>query len=514
MKIAVLLSAVVLFYGLAPELAVATSDRREVVVGQGQMAKTSAEVKAVAKAVTVEIKPTNVNTVEVGSGVIIHRQGNLYMLVTNKHVVVGKCGQSICNAVPKAASYSLGFGNGKRLKVPAAAVKLVGKDLDLAVIQFRSKQRLTVAQVAEPGSLRVGNKVYTSGYPLEQSGLFFNDGEAIAIVNKRLTGDKGGYTVIYNAETQPGMSGGGVFDASGCLVAIHGQGDRYRDKTQVDDGNAKQEVGSKIGINRGIPVRWVVQGLAASKVRLGGRKPVDEPVTTNAGMADEFFITGFNRSVEPGADVLLGKQEAIQSFSKAIQRNPNYAMAYFMRAHTYGEVQNYPLAVADYNKVITLNPSFALAYNNRGNLKTQNLNDPQGALADYNKAISLWERSANALNSKLAGAYGNRGLLKADKLNDPQGALADYNKSIALNPNYYNYYNRGLLKHGKLNDPQGALADYNRSIALNPNFTSAYIGRGFLKYGNLNDPQGALADYNKAIFLWERSANALNLNPN
>jgi V8-like Glu-specific endopeptidase len=78
----------------------------------------------------------------------------------------------------------------------------------------------------------VGDRVYTSGYPLEPRGYSFNQGKAIAVVNKRLSDDRGGYTVIYDAQTQPGMSGGGVFDNNGRLVAIHGQGERYRENTQ------------------------------------------------------------------------------------------------------------------------------------------------------------------------------------------------------------------------------------------------------------------------------------------
>jgi V8-like Glu-specific endopeptidase len=57
--------------------------------------------------------------------------------------------------------------------------------------------------------------------------------EALAVVNKRLTGDNGGYTIIYSAPTLPGMSGGGVFNGNGQLVAIHGYGDRFRGSNAV-----------------------------------------------------------------------------------------------------------------------------------------------------------------------------------------------------------------------------------------------------------------------------------------
>ncbi len=47
-------------------------------------------------------------------------------------------------------------------------------------------------------------------------------------------------------------------ESDGDLVAIHGLGDKYRAGTNIDDD---YKVGSKIGLNRGIPGRWLVQGL-------------------------------------------------------------------------------------------------------------------------------------------------------------------------------------------------------------------------------------------------------------
>jgi S1-C subfamily serine protease len=190
-------------------------------------AQTTDEISAIAKAVTVEINL--IKDSSVGSGVLIHQQGNLYTLITNRHVA---CGQKRkCTAPTATETFKLTFGNGSSLQVPASSVKIVSKDLDLATIQFRSNTPYKIAQIAPTGSLKVGDRVYTSGYPAEPRGYSFNQGDAIAVVNKRLTDDRGGYTIVYDAETQPGMSGGGVFDKNGRLVAIHGQGERYRDNT-------------------------------------------------------------------------------------------------------------------------------------------------------------------------------------------------------------------------------------------------------------------------------------------
>jgi tetratricopeptide (TPR) repeat protein len=54
-----------------------------------------------------------------------------------------------------------------------------------------------------------------------------------------------------------------------------------------------------------------------------------------------------------------------------------------------------------------------------------------GALADYEKAISLKANDATA--------YNNRGFLKFN-MGDLVRAIEDYDKAIALKPNYYKAY--------------------------------------------------------------------------
>jgi tetratricopeptide (TPR) repeat protein len=468
-------------------------------------AKSASEIKDIARAVTVEIKRQEQK--DNATGIIIQKQGDLYTLVTNRHVI---CGEGNCNRIPANEVFTLELPDGQKYKVPNNSIKLLGSSdniVDLAIIQFRSNRNYAVAKVAAPGSLRAEDVVYASGFPCDRNsvpcqplGYAFNDGEAIAVVNKRLTGDSGGYTIVYNAETLPGMSGGGLFNANGQLVAIHGLGDRYKENTEVNDTS---NIGSKIGVNRGIPIRWLVQNLGEIGINLGNRSVADIKVARQQvpESADEYLIEGFNKLVDPGDNVKVGKQIAIQKFSKAIQLNPQYFVAYILRAYTYEQVQEFKKSLSDHNQIISISPKSSMSYFSRANLKKDNLNDIQGALADYNQAISL--------NPNFSRAYNNRAILKETKLNDMQGALADYNQAISLNPKYLEaYYNRALLKQNKLNDIQGALADHNQAISFNPKFSNAYAARGILKYTNLNNKPGGIADVRQAAKLARAQSNS------
>jgi S1-C subfamily serine protease len=281
------------------------------------VAKSPSELEAITKAVTVEIKLEQKGSK--GSGVIIQKQGDLYTLVTNRHVI---CGNSNCVRIPASEVFTLELPDGNKYKTTKNSVRLLGSSddvIDLAIIQFRSDRNYPVVKVAELGSLKIGDEVYTAGFPFEQSGITFGTGNTVAVVNKRLTNDGDGYTIIYDAPTLPGMSGGGVFNSSGQLVAIHGRGDIYTDNTEID---SKSRVGKKTGVNRGIPVRWLVQSLAELGIDLINNQPVStiraasSQIPTNA---DEYFIAGVNKFVEPGNNAIAGKRQAIQELSKAIQ---------------------------------------------------------------------------------------------------------------------------------------------------------------------------------------------------
>jgi S1-C subfamily serine protease len=309
-------------------------------------AKSAREVEQIAKASTVSIKLQNID--RVGSGIIIHRQGNLYTLVTNRHVI---CGEPSCNNVSKTEVHNLNTADGQKYQANQAAIKLLGNEVDLAIVQFRSDRTYPVVKVGS--GLQATDTVFTAGFPLEGQEFTLGEGKVIAAVNKRLQGDKGGYSIIYDALTLPGMSGGGVFNDKGELVAIHGIGDRY---TAGTDTEADWRIGDKLGFNRGIPVRWLVQGLGSLGININRAtlSEISKPVAPNK--ADEYFIAGFNKFVDPGEQVSAGKKQALQYFTKSIQLNSRYTYAYLLRGLVYLQTQEYKLSLADFDQAIALNP--------------------------------------------------------------------------------------------------------------------------------------------------------------
>lgn len=58
-------------------------------------------------------------------------------------------------------------------------------------------------------------------------------------------------------------------------------------------------------------------------------------------------------------------EEAIISYARAIELNPNFAEAYYGRGLAYGRRGDHDKAIADFTTVIILNPGFAAVYNDR-----------------------------------------------------------------------------------------------------------------------------------------------------
>ena len=223
-------------------------------------------------------------------------------------------------------------------------------------------------------------------------------------------------------------------------------------------------------------------------------------------------------------------EQAIASFSKAMELDPSYADAYCNRGVVYYFKGEYDRALTDYNEAIELDPRHVVTYNNRG-VAYSNEGEQEKAIGDFTRATGIKSDYADAYNNR-GNAYGNKGeyekaiadYTKAIELNtkfaeayhnravayynrtDFDRAIKNYTKAIALKPDDARaYYNRSIA-YSEKDDFDLAIKDSVRAIALNPNFAEAYHNRG-VAYAKKDNYDFAIKDYTKAIELYPDNPN-------
>ncbi|MGV2831199.1 GUN4 domain-containing protein [Myxosarcina sp. GI1(2024)] len=160
-----------------------------------------------AKQITVRIDGANL-----GSGVIIEESNNVYIVLTNWHVM------------QYPGQYTVQTIDGRQHQVNPTSIRQI-KGLDLAIVKFDSEQNYQVAEVGDSSNLVEGQSIYFSGYPgeLREEDSRYYRFFAANLVGILPNSTANGYSLIYNGEAFPGMSGGPVLDRYGNLIGIHGE---------------------------------------------------------------------------------------------------------------------------------------------------------------------------------------------------------------------------------------------------------------------------------------------------
>ena len=235
------------------------------VIVQPAIAKTAKEVAQIAIPTTVQINNTSAPDVS-GSGVIISKKGNTYTVLTANHVV-------------KNPNSEFVIRTSKGKDHPVTSVKALQKEEsgpDLAIITFETTEEYSVAPISNSDEATIGSGIYISGYPLPAMGstereYAFTSGQ---VINIRSSNPEG-YTMRYDAVTRRGMSGGPVFDVSGRVIGIHGQGDTVATVTN-EAGSRQEEV--KTGLNSAIPMNTFIElmpevNVEKSSVKIDNKPP-------------------------------------------------------------------------------------------------------------------------------------------------------------------------------------------------------------------------------------------------
>ncbi len=444
--------------------------------GESVLALSPSEVGKVAKQVTVAIKS---NESEYGSGIIIQHQGNTYTVLTAAHVLK--------NA---SSTYNLTTSDGQTYQLQSATVKKFPSQVDLAVAKFTSDRSYPIAKIGDSNSVVEGNIAFVSGYPAPTAAInlsvyVFRKGDVVANSSRPL---QGGYAIIYSANTLPGMSGGGVFNDRGELIATHGRGD-ISESYRPDAENSS--VRFKTGNDLGIPVNTFRQLATQLAIDLGNTTPAVAVKTTTTPKADDYILSAESKSLKSDY------RGAVADLDRAIAINPRSAEAYISRAEAQISMGKAREANDDANRALKLKPNAAKAYVVRATAKV-GLSDLTGARADANRAIQL--------APDLSAAYGVRGLTKVLS-GDYRNVATDFDRAIALDSSSVDaYLLRGQVRRF-LGNFDGALSDIEYVISRKTKLSEAYGTRALIRLGK-DDKAGAKADAEQSIALAPNSADS------
>ena len=279
-------------------------------------------INSIARKSAVQISMTQ-SGAAAGSGVIIKRDGSTYTVLTAGHVVCADYDSGRCEEEP---ALSLTTADDRQYVVQS--VKLFPGKIDLALLQFTTSSQYETVKIGNIGKVVRGDRVYASGFPGEWK---LSTGKAIANPSQRVT--KEGYDFHHDAETIPGMSGGGIFNSKGELIGINSRGSGAPDTIP--------------NLASGIPISYY-QNLA--------------PAITGdaAAAAPELFTLGqssFNN----------GKyDEAIEYFTKATITDRNFSEAYLWRGKSEMAMDKYADAVRSFDQAIRIDAKFPEAHYHRG----------------------------------------------------------------------------------------------------------------------------------------------------
>ena len=171
--------------------------------------------------------------------------------------------------------------------------------------------------------------------------------------------------------------------------------------------------------------------------------------------------------------------ESINNYSLQLNDDPVNADIYFCRGMDFMMLQDLTEAILDFDRAIDLNPNLAIACFNRAVIRYK-----QVAINNYEQDKDVLDLSLNTIE-------------KDNRTYQYELALKDYDAVIRLAPDFvYAYFNKGNIYCAR-KDFHSAIQEYNKAISKDSEFAEAYFNRGLAKL-YLGDTQNGIADLSKA----------------
>ncbi|MCU0548714.1 MAG: tetratricopeptide repeat-containing serine protease family protein [Leptolyngbya sp. Prado105] len=515
--------------------------------------KSVEQIRAIAQQVTARIE----SPADSGSGVIIAKtpsqKGYTYSVLTAYHVIAG---------IGVQESIEIVTADRQRHQITAKSVKAFPKDIDLAVLEFTSQQEYSVAKIStypyrlyenreydrtqSPQMYRSASEqnqhvVFVAGFPNAENTNqlvinpgFLVDTSASAISNPQARYQS--YELLYSNMTHPGMSGGGVFDAQGRLIGIHGRSDgRQIDQNDQTVKPFLEEMSDgyrvRLGLSLGIPISTFLRLAPQYGVRLSLTEEKTAPgKIPMPSLASAWRPPNPLPPSNPFHWIERGNQEwrvgqfsqAQTSFDRAVAIRRDLSYGWFAKGFVYGFSRDYPNALSACTKAIEVHPSRNRYYDGwrcrSGAL--QYLKQFPAALEALNQAISIQSQlKQDAIADGTTPAVQNPSDLAARAeilfaMQQYQGALNALDQAIELRieqqlPDSARLRNSRALILMVLKQNEAAILECDQALKLDPNYATAWMTRGMI-LSRMNQLPQALEAYEKAARLEPRNVTLWN----
>ncbi len=158
------------------------------------------ELQTLANKITVKVIGDNNG----GSGTLIGKQGNNYLVLTNYHVIQG------------VDSIKLQTADGKTYSAEIVPQNNFKKS-DITLLKFQSSQSYCLPEIAKT-TPEIDTPILAAGFSGSTGNIAFSEGEV-----KKTSNLKEGYEIGYSSNIEQGMSGGAILNSMGELVGINGK---------------------------------------------------------------------------------------------------------------------------------------------------------------------------------------------------------------------------------------------------------------------------------------------------